>query len=246
MVHQRKIPFIFIHPVGAYTVTLTVFNISTGCDYTKTAQLTIADGARTLFTAVSGLCKNTSTYYFPTLNINPGYSCWLRLGFGNGTTGTNNVTQRIHLRDYMITYYHRRKPKTHWVKTNYIKVNGLAAFSVPGSCLNAILIAATTSQMEHTCTNGALEYGDGLKFLRNTPFQLYASLVFIRWLVVKDNYGCIDSVGRNNVLTISTPVANYLSFDTRALVSRSSFQNLSTEPSLILCMEFLEMATSTK
>ncbi len=246
--------------VGTYTITLTVTNISTGCDYTKTSIVTIANEQALFIAANTELCKNSSTIFTATsIQANSAIVNY-NWDFGDltGPFSGNNISHSYTAAGFytvrlIITDVNGCKDTL--VKNNYIIVNGpTAGFApaVPGSCLNAAVTFndQSTTDGTHALTTWYWDYGDGVRdTLTVSPFQhMYsASGVYNVSLVVQDNYGCKDSINLNNALIISTPVADFISIDTVSCPGKPViFQNLSTGPSLIYSWSFGDGGTSTQ
>ena len=245
--------------VGTFTVTLTVVNFSTGCDYTKTSVVTIAD-EQAMFTAtLVQLCKNNSTSFTATSIQTNSAIVNYEWDFDDGTgpISGNNVSHvfvNAGQYDIRLIITDVNGCKDTLIRPNYIKVNGpTAGFNpaVPGSCLNAAVTFNDLSVTDgtHAITNWYWNYGDGIiDTLTSPPFQhLYSgSGVYNVSLIVQDSYGCKDSIGLNNALIISTPVADYISIDTVSCPGKPViFQNLSTGPSLTYAWTFGDGGTST-
>ena len=245
--------------IGTFTVTLTVVNFSTGCDYTKTSVVTIAD-EQAMFTAtLIQLCKNSSTSFTATSIQTNSAIVNYEWDFDDGTgpISGNNVSHvfvNAGQYDIRLIITDVNGCKDTLIRPNYIKVNGpTAGFNpaVPGSCLNAAVTFNDLSVTDgtHAITNWYWNYGDGISdTLTSPPFQhLYSgSGVYNVSLIVQDSYGCKDSIGLNNALIISTPVADYISIDTVSCPGKPViFQNLSTGPSLTYAWTFGDGGTST-
>ena len=245
--------------VGTFTVTLTVVNFSTGCDYTKTSVVTIAD-EQAMFTAtLVQLCKNSSTSFTATSIQTNSAIVNYEWDFDDGTglfSGSNvsHVFANAGQYDIKLIVTDVNGCKDTLIRPNYITVNGpTAGFNpaVPGSCLNAAVTFNDLSVTDgtHAITNWYWNYGDGISdTLTSPPFQhLYSgSGVYNVSLIVQDSYGCKDSIGLNNALIISTPVADYISIDTVSCPGKPViFQNLSTGPSLTYAWTFGDGGTST-
>ena len=245
--------------VGTFTVTLTVVNFSTGCDYTKTSVVTIAD-EQAMFTAtLIQLCKNSSTSFTATSIQSNSSIVNYEWDFDDGTgpiSGNNvsHVFANAGQYDIKLIVTDVNGCKDTLIRPNYITVNGpTAGFNpaVPGSCLNAAVTFNDLSVTDgtHAITNWYWNYGDGISdTLTSPPFQhLYSgSGVYNVSLIVQDSYGCKDSIGLNNALIISTPVADYISIDTVSCPGKPViFQNLSTGPSLTYAWTFGDGGTST-
>ncbi len=245
--------------VGTYTITLLVTNISSGCDYTKTDVVTIAD-EQALFTAsLTQLCKNSSTTFTATsIQNNPAIVNYeWDFDDGTGPFSGNNVSHvfvNAGQYDIRLIITDVNGCKDTLIRPNYITVNGpTAGFTpaVPGSCLNAAVTFTDLSVTDgtHNITNWYWNYGDGTSdTLTSPPFQhMYSgSGVYNVSLVVQDSYGCKDSIGLNNALIISTPVADYVSIDTLSCPGKPViFQSLSTGPNLTYAWTFGDGGTST-
>ena len=245
--------------IGTFTVTLTVVNFSTGCDYTKTSVVTIAD-EQAMFTAtLVQLCKNNSTSFTATSIQTNSAIVNYEWDFDDGTgpISGNNVSHvfvNAGQYDIRLIITDVNGCKDTLIRPNYITVNGpTAGFNpaVPGSCLNAAVTFNDLSVTDgtHAITNWYWNYGDGISdTLTSPPFQhLYSgSGVYNVSLIVQDSYGCKDSIGLNNALIISTPVADYISIDTVSCPGKPViFQNLSTGPSLTYAWTFGDGGTST-
>ena len=245
--------------VGTFTVTLTVVNLQTGCDYTRTAQIRVAD-EQALFTASTlEICRNTSTTFTATSIQGTPAIVSFEWNFGDGTLGTGNNVIHTYTQNGLFTVTLKITDVNgcidSLVKNNYIKVVGPnAAFapSTPGSCLNA---AVTFNDLSvptptHPLTTWVWNYGDGIiDTLSSAPFQhMYAnSGIYTVALKIKDNFGCADSTTLSNALVISTPVANYLSIDTLSCPGKPViFQSLSTGNSLTYLWSFGDGGTSTQ
>ena len=245
--------------VGTFTVTLTVVNFSTGCDYTKTAQLTVAD-EQALFTASAlMICRNTSTTFIATSIQGTPAIVRFEWNFGDGTfdTGNNVIHTYLQTGTYTVTLKITdvNGCVDSVIKNNYIKVVGpVAAFvpATPGSCLNAAVSFndLSTTDGTHPLILWYWNYGDGIKdTLTSPPFQhMYSnSGVYTVSLKIKDSFGCTDSTTLSNALIISTPVADYISIDTLSCPGKPViFQSLSTGNSLTYLWSFGDGSTSTQ
>ena len=245
--------------VGTFMVTLTVFNLSTGCDYTRSMQIIVAD-EQALFTASNlEICRNTSTTFTATSIQGTPAIVSYEWNFGDGSVDTGNNIIHTYLQTGLYTVTLKITDVNgctdSLIKNNYIKVVGpTAAFapSTPGSCLNAAVtfndLSVPTSN--HPLTTWYWNYGDGvIDTLTAAPFQhVYAnSGVFSVTLKILDNFGCTDSSTLNNALIISTPIADYLSVDTLSCPGKPViFQSASTGSSLTYAWSFGDGGTSTQ
>lgn len=244
--------------VGTYTVSLTVVNLSTGCDYIKTLQIRVAD-EQALFTASAlEICRNSSTTFNATSIQGTPAIVSYEWNFGDGSTATVNNVTHTYLQTGLFTVNLKITDVNGCmdsiVKNNYIKVVGpKAAFApaTPGSCLNAAVTFndLSTAYGSHPLTTWYWNYGDGVyDSLTSAPFQhMYSnSGVYSVTLKIKDSFGCTDTTKLDNALIISTPVANYMSFDTLSCPGKPViFQSQSTGNSLTYAWTFGDGGTST-
>ena len=243
--------------VGTYSVTLTVFNVSTGCDYIKTTQIRVAD-EQALFTAsVLEICRNSSTTFNATSIQGTPAIVSFEWNFGDGSVGTGNNIKHTYLQTGSYTVSLKITDVNGCVdsivKNNYIKVVGpTAAFTpaTPGSCLNAAVTFNDLSITDgtHPITSWFWNYGDGVNVtLTSSPFQhMYSnSGIYSVSLKIADSFGCTDSISLSNALIISTPVANYISIDTLSCPGKPViFQSQSTGNSLKYSWSFGDGGTS--
>ncbi len=245
--------------VGTFSVSLTVYNTVTGCDYTKTTQIRVAN-EQAQFTATSlELCRNTSTTFIASsLQGSPAIVSY-EWNFGDGSLDTgNNIIHR-----YVQKGFYTVSLKITDVngctdsltKINYIKVVGpTAAFvpATPGSCLNAAVTFNDLSvpDITHPISKWYWNYGDGkIDSLTAPPFHhLYdTSGIFSVSLKIKDNFGCTDTATLSNALIISSPLANYTTVDTLSCPGKPiNFQGLSTGNIVSYAWTFGDGGTSTQ
>ena len=245
--------------VGLYNVSLTVTNFSTGCDFTKTTPVRVAN-EQALFTASSlEICRNTSTTFTATSIQSSPAIVRFDWNFGDGTVDTGNyiihtyIQRGLYAVSLKITDVNGCTDSI--LKNNYIKVVGpTAAFApaTPGSCLNAAVTFndLSVADANHSLTRWYWNYGDGtIDTITTAPFQhLYAtSGIFSVSLKIKDSFGCTDSTTLNNALIISTPVADYTTIDTLSCPGKPvKFQSESTGNSLTYAWTFGDGASSTQ
>ena len=244
--------------VGSYNVTLTVFNVSTGCDYSLTNVVNIAD-EQALFTAAqTEICKNTAAVFTATsINAVSAITTY-EWTFGDGTTGVANPVSHVYTTAgtytvrLIITDVNGCKDTL--VRNQYIKVFGPTAdfnSAVPGSCLNTAVTFNNLSVSDgiHPIVQYHFYFGDGTDAVFTAPpFQhLYnAAGVYTVSLVTTDTYGCTDSIAKPNLLTISTPAALFASADTVSCPGKPVvFSNTSTGPGLTYLWNFGDGTTST-
>ncbi|MEO6537964.1 MAG: PKD domain-containing protein [Ferruginibacter sp.] len=242
---------------GTYVIKLLVRNFTSGCEYTKTGQLTIADEEAKFSATFLELCKNTATT-FNAVEKNPGGILNFEWTFGDGATGTGSSASHIYTLagayTVSLVITDAAGCRDTLTKTNYIRVNGPTAQfipSVPGSCLltNIVFNDQSVNDGMHAITKWSWNYGDGsFETLTSSPFQhSYANAgLYTVTLVVKDTYGCSDSLTKNSLLVISTPVAVFSSLDTLTCPSKPViFSNNSTGPGLTYNWDFGDGTVST-
>jgi gliding motility-associated-like protein len=226
---------------GTYIVTLLVRNHETGCEYTKTQQVIVAD-EHAAFTGQTEICRNTADQFIASTNGGIVNYEW---EFGDGATGTGGTISHVYTLagTYTVSLIITDAAgcRDTLTRTNYVKVNGPTAdfaSSVPGSCLMTAITFndLTATDGTHSITQWTWHYGDGnTDILTAPPFQhsyLNAGIYSIS-LVVKDAFGCTDSIAKNNLLVISTPAADFISADTLSCPNKPiAFTNTSTGPGL--------------
>jgi len=244
--------------VGTYTISLTVVNHITGCDYTKTATITVADEHAAFTASLTTLCKNSSTDFTATSVHNPPAIVNYEWDFGDGATATGvtashvYVTAGLYSVRLIITDVNGCKDTLN--RNQYIRVNGPTANfapSVPGSCLMTAITFTDQSVTDgtHALAQWHWYYGDGIDEVVTAPPFTHSytnSGIYGVTLVVQDTYGCTDSIVKINLLTISTPVAAFASVDTVSCPNKPIvFTNTSTGPTLTYHWDFGDGATST-
>lgn len=241
---------------GVYTVTLVVKNHSTGCEYTKRAQVVIADETAE-FTAVQPeVCRNTSAT-FNAVTHYPGGIVNFQWDFGDGATATGSTVAHTYVQagnfSVRLIITDAAGCKDTLVRNNYIRVNGPVAnftSSVPGSCLNTAITFTdqTTTDGIHNLNQWTWHYGDGITdVVTSGPFtHSYTSAgIYDVSLVVRDTYGCTDSISKPALLVISTPVADFATTDTSSCPNKPiTFVNNSTGPGLTYHWDFGDGNTS--
>ncbi|MFC4262299.1 PKD domain-containing protein [Ferruginibacter yonginensis] len=246
--------------VGTYTVTLFVKNYTTGCDYTKVYNVLIADEVAQ-FTAVSPItCKNIPvTFNATSQQAQPSIATY-SWDFGDGTTAfggpsvnhayttPGNYSVRLIITD-------GNGCADTLVRPNYIRVNGPTAAFVPssvGSCLQSSISFTDQSITDgvNAITHWYWNYGDNIfDTLTAPPFQhaYNAPGIYPVSLIVKDAAGCLDSIIKLNLLTISQPQASFSSIDTVSCPNKPvHFLNQSTGPGLTFVWHFGDGNTSTQ
>ena len=138
-------------------------------------------------------------------------------------------------------------------KINYIKVNGPTAdfkSALPGSCLMTAInfTDLSVSDGTHALTTWNWYYGDGSTASLNAPpfSHAYANAGnYSVSLMVTDAAGCTDSIYKNNLLIISTPVATFTASDTVSCPLKPIlFTSSSTGPGLQYRWNFGDGTTS--
>lgn len=245
--------------VGIYNVSLRVFNNATGCEYTRNLTINVSD-EQALFTAAqTEICKNTAAVFTAT-SINAVSAIvsydW---DFGDGSVGAANPVSHIYTAAgtytvrLIITDVNGCRDTL--VRTQYINVFGPTAdfnSAVPGSCLNSAVTFNNQSVSDgiHPIVQYHFYFGDGTDAVFTAPpFQhaYTAAGVYTVSLVTTDTFGCTDSITKPNLLTISTPAAQFSSADTVSCPGKPIvFNNASTGPGLTYNWNFGDGTSSTQ
>ncbi len=246
--------------VGSYTVTLTVHNNTTGCNHVKNATIIVSDEAANFTASLTQLCKNSSTTFNATsLNTPSGITSYT-WNFGDNTTGTGNAIAHnyVNAGNYSVQLIvaDLNGCLDTLVRPNYISVFGPTANfnpSVAGSCLqqNVTFIDLSTTDGIHPVVEWTWDYGDAtpVQILNAPPFThaYNASGQYTVSLTIKDSYGCTTSIVKPNVLTISTPFADFVSDPVETCPGQPViFTNSSTGPGLTYAWTFGDGGTSTQ
>ncbi|HSN61000.1 MAG TPA: PKD domain-containing protein, partial [Ferruginibacter sp.] len=241
---------------GNFIVKLTVRNNTTGCEHTRTEQVVIVDEQANFTASNLVICKKNSTTFNAVIN-NPAGIVNFEWDLGDGTTATGNTLSHVYLLSgsYTVTLIITDAAgcRDTITKPNYIRVNGpVADFnpSVPGSCLLTSITFTDLSVTDGTnaITTWNWNYGDGITAILTAPpfSHTYASQgSYSVSLMVTDAAGCTDSIYKENLLVISTPVANFTASDTVSCPSNPiQFTSSSTGPGLIYQWNFGDGNTS--
>jgi gliding motility-associated-like protein len=248
---------------GTYTVTLTVVNLATGCDYVTTRVIKVMDERANFFASDTVVCRGNTLTFNSVGNVpaNVAEYTW-NFGDGSATVSGGSVVGATvtHLYTLAGNYNVQLIVKDNagcfdtLVKPLYIRVDGpTAGFAptVPGSCLNSAVTFADSSASDglHPIQQWVWNYGDGnTATLTAPPFQhTYATAgVYTVSLLVVDSKGCRDSITQNSSLVISRPQANFDSPDTLSCPNRPiNFVSQSTGPGLTYQWNFGDGNTAT-
>ena len=242
---------------GIYTVTLTVFNIRTGCDFTTTLQVQIFDANADFAASDTIICRNTNVDFTATGSLaGIGIFNW---DFGDDSTGTGINVSHVYKNsgNYTVKLYTTDLAgcTDTLIKIQYIRVNGPVASFTPantGSCLlNAVSFNDQSSNDGlHPISSWIWTFGDGqTDTLFAPPFQHFYNNpgIYSVSLTVTDSEGCSDVITKNNLLTISRPVAAFNSADTATCPGKNvRFINVSTGPALSYTWNFGDGTSSTQ
>ncbi|MGG9972708.1 PKD domain-containing protein [Ferruginibacter sp. SUN002] len=211
---------------GSYLVTLVVYNIQTGCDYTTTKEVIILNSKANFYGSDTIICKNNSvTFTVPTANRVFVTNYEWDFGDGSKTTSVGGVTTHNYkqsgLYDVTLVITNTLGCKDTLVKQHYVRVDGPTAkftTTVLGSCLNntVIFTDASTDDGMHPIETWRWNYGDGKRdTLTSGPFEhAYSSPGrYNISLVAIDNKGCYDSFNIAVPLVISKPLVDFDSKD---------------------------------
>ncbi len=243
---------------GFYTITLTVVNHTTGCDYTTTQTAHVIIEHANFNVTDTVICRN-NTIGFTAFGSNITHIATYTWDFGDGATGDSITATHTYT---LAGTYDIRLITTDIngcldtiVKPLYIRVNGpTAAFipSVPGSCLLTSVVFNDLSVNDgiHPIQTWIWDFGDGtIDTLHAAPFQhtYLTPGTYNITLRIFDTVGCTDSIAQNSSIIISHPVANFDSGDTLSCPNRPvQFYNTSTGPGLNYTWYFGDGTTSNQ
>ena len=240
---------------GTYSVSLTVTNNETGCSYTSTADIVVLVSSGNFTVLDTAICRNSSAVF----NAGSGSTniASYEWEFGDGSVGTGDTISHVYP---LAGYYDIKLITTDLngcrdtiVRPDYIRVNGPTAnfgLTSASTCSINIVTINDSSRTDsiHPITSWTWNYGDGItETLQSGPFQhLYSAAgQYDITLSIIDSEGCRDSITKPSVLTISQPLADFIT-DTIACPGQSlKFTNLSDGPGLNFRWEFGDGGVST-
>ncbi len=245
--------------VGTYSVKLTVHNNTTGCDYVKFADIIVSNEVPMFTASLTEMCRGTSTVFTATSINNPSGITAYYWNYGDGILDTTNVRTHTYAAtgsyNVQLIIKDLNGCRDTLVKPAYIKVYGPAiAFgsNIPGACLNGDIIFTdqTVTDGVHPITNWTWNFGDGTPIVPNGTASVTHSYIntglYPVSLVVKDSYGCMDSLVKPNFVTISLPVANFGTFPLATCQNQPvAFTDSSSGPGLTYLWNFGDGTTST-
>lgn len=215
---------------GTYQVMLVVFNGD--CSHAKIKTVTVDDNNGKLIISDTVICRN-SNVKFALTNLNSVSTATYTWNVGEGdliTTGGGPLTEYVYTNAgtfnvwVAIDYVNGCKDTVFY---NSIKVYGATAkFSVPNNtfCSGSTVVFNDSSFSDglHTITSWNWNYGDGT-VQQNTNAQAWHTYLtggnFNVQLKVTDNFGCTDSIVKNNAVNIAQTIA---SFSTDTMVCPST------------------------
>lgn len=251
------------HPVhtynarGLYPVTLTVKNYSTGCNYSRTYNIQIVSETPRFSVSDTVICRNNSVI-FSAININSANIDSYSWTFGDGNSGTGNTISHNYVLpgvyDVSLIITDILGCSDTLIKNAHIIVNGPSAIfsaGASGSCLlnDITFLDNSIDDGTHPISRWIWNYGDGkTDTLSSGPFrhQYSAPGIYSVALKVIDIVGCSDSISKASILTISKPVASFITTDTITCPDLAVvFTNNSTGPSLNYLWDFGDGTSST-
>ena len=239
---------------GAYRVVLSVSNDT--CQHSAAMTVMVVD-EKAAFTGDSLLCRNATASFHAT-GINPAYVTSWRWSFGDGVDSTT-VTSATHIYTASGTYYPQLIITDvlgcHDTADGSIKVFGpVAKFGVSAgvSCFyqnSTTFTDTSTSDGTHPIVKWSWNYGDGAvdsSGVRPSVHSYAASGNYTVSLLVKDAFGCADTLTKSAGVLIVQPKADFYSLDTLNCTGKATaFINTSTGDNLQSQWTFGDGASST-
>lgn len=242
---------------GEYTIKLVVKNFETGCEYTKSTTLTIAD-EKALFSGPTEICRGLLSTFTATTIQPQSFVASYNWNFGDGGTATGKIVNHTYsvsgIYNVQLIITDVNGCSDTLKKPAYIKVFGPTAdfkSSVPGTCISTAVTFTDLSVADatHPIKTWGWNYGDGnIANNATAPFtHNYANAGnYSIILFITDSYGCRDSVTKPNLITVSTPEAIFVTNDTVTCPNADvTFSNNSTGPGLTYKWNFGDGHVST-
>lgn len=242
---------------GTYTVTLTVTNHETGCDYVSTQTVRVIDELADFTASQTEICRYT-TVNFATVGLNNINISSYNWNFGDGTSGSGATPSHTYtqsgLYDVRLIIKDRNGCSDTAFKSQYITVNGpTAGFTVSPTttCLLSDVTFTDTSHSDgiHPIETWSWNYGDGqTETLNSGPFAHHyiQGGIYSITLTVTDNLGCSDSIKVTNAITVSNPNVNFSTSDTLACPGNDiHFTNTSSGNVLTYTWDFGDGSTTS-
>ena len=242
---------------GIYTVSLTVKNHTTGCDYTKTIPIQLALEHAAFTESARIICRNTPVDFEAQSFRNQDVAAY-NWDYGDGSTGTGKKSSHIYTTAG--TYTVRLiitdvlGCRDTLIKPLHIRVDGpTAGFNIPaaGTCsmAPALFNDMSTTDGTHAISTWTWNFGDGNTVVFTAPpfiHQYNTAGVYDIRLKVTDSQGCVDSIFRQAAIMISKPVAAFTTADTVSCPGKPvTFSNASSGPSITYQWNFGDATTST-
>jgi gliding motility-associated-like protein len=207
---------------GSYLVRLTVSNDT--CSHSATRTVLVIDEAAAFNTNDTIICRNQNAS-FTSSGINAANIASWTWNFGDGSSSSSSSTATHSYStsgNYIVSLIITDLNGCSDTATLPITVYGPTAnFTVAPtlSCLynnNTTFTDASTTDGIHPIIKWIWNYGDGtIDSSGITPYQhSYATAgIYPVTFLVKDNFGCIDSILNPAAITISQPTADFFSVD---------------------------------
>ncbi len=217
---------------GLYTVSLTAFNQTTGCDFYQSKKTKVVKLQANFFASDTVLCKGKETRFTSTLGSNEVTRfIW---DFGDGNTENTRENTVTHLYEQPGTYSLRLiiinliNCRDSIIKQGYIRVNGPTAnfgTSITGTCANSAFVFSDSSLTDgiNAIQKWQWNYGDGLiETLLAPPFtHVYNNRGnYIVSLKVTDMKGCADSFQLASAVNIKKLNPLFYAYDTVACTNK--------------------------
>jgi gliding motility-associated-like protein len=242
---------------GIYTVSLTVHNNQTGCDYTKSSTIFVSLRVAGISASDTIICRG-DCITLSTTNINHSLFSSFKWIFGDNTN-TNwgspasnaPITKCYNIPGkYSITLFTKDKNGCYDTakKINYITVNGptanFGAISNTSICSSASVCFrdSSTTDGRNPLSHWIWSFGDGHTDTTSsrTICHTYTSGgVFNVTVTAVDSSGCTNSFTRTGLVTVYHPSASFNTFDTISCPQYAvTFNNTSTGSGLTYVWNF--------
>jgi len=209
---------------GPHSVTLTVFNNTTGCSFTKTTNIIIVDQHPTIGASSYSICK-PGDVAFKALGVTPAYFNAFNWNFGDNSTGTgDSIIKRYYnsgIYCARLTSIDKNGCKDTTFTNPCIKVNGPKTrfnASTTNGCANTNILFRDSSITDgrNRIISRTWNFGDGtiITTTDSVVSHLYTrGGMFTISLLTTDSAGCSDLLTKTNYVTINKPISNFYTVD---------------------------------